>query len=214
MPAPGAGPPSPDETEPMSERAPVLPALLFVATLAGCGGGGGAAAAGAGTPGTRLPPPTDLAGVFILESSGVLPEDTVVAVPAGEGRTIIMRRGAPDNSLFAKVTIPAAGLTPPPGRDSTHVAVRPRPGVYGVTLETDGQLAAGATVTFSYGFHFAASEGARKRYGSDLAFEQVLLIGRVDPDGRVVFLPSQRPGSDLLEAVVPGPGAYVVAAPR
>ena len=39
-------------------------------------------------------------------------------------------------------------------------------------------------------------------------------LARVEPDGKVVFLPTSRPGSDLLSAVIPGPGRYLVAAPR
>ena len=189
--------------------------LLIGVALAGCGGGGGGAAgAGPGTPGTRLPPPTTLDRVFVLESSGVLPEDTVVAIPAGRARTVILRRGAPDNSLFAKLTLPAEAVGARPGQDTVRLAVHPRPGVYGISITSDGSLGPGTVLTFSYGFHFAASADARARYQSDLAFERVLLIASVDSSGRVVFLPSHRPGSDLIEATLPGPGDYVVAAPR
>jgi hypothetical protein len=187
-------------------------ALLAVGA---CGGGrAGAESDVVATPTARVPPPTRLDSVFVLESSGVPTDDTVVAVSAAERRVIILRRGAPDNSLFAEVAIAASDTTASPGsRDSLRIAIRPRPGLYGIDLTADRALA-GPRLTFSYGVHFVAPPGARERYGGDLAFERMLLIARVEPDGRVVFLPTHRPGSDLLSATLPGPGRFVVAAPR
>ena len=95
-----------------------------------------------------------------------------------------------------------------------RVTVRPRPGVYGIDLESDRQLPAGVTLTISYALHFVAPAGARDRYGSDLGFERALYLGRVSADRQVVFLPTTRPGSDLLVATIPGVGRYLVSAPK
>jgi len=164
--------------------------------------------------GPVLPPPPDpsrLDQVFVLESGGPSAEDTTVAVARGRRRLIVLRRGAPDNSLFATVSVPD---TMPASADSIRISVQPRPGIYGVDLTAVGGSLTGATVSLSYAVHFVAPAGARARYGGDLGFERALFIARVEPDGRVEFLPTARPGSDLLSAVVPGPGRYVVAAPH
>lgn len=163
-----------------------------------------------GVPAPRPPPPATMETAFILESSGVPPEDTSLTLAPAEGRVVILRRGAPDNSLFAEVAVPPAAEGSPPGQASLRIT--PRPGLYGLDLA--GEVPPGSRVTFSYGVHFVAPAGARERYGSDLSFEEALWVARVEPDGRVVFLPTARPGSDLLSATIPGPGRYVVAAPR
>jgi len=186
------------------------------------GSGGLAVAAGCGgsprpqigpTPETTVsvPPPTHLDSAFVLESGGAQPEDTTVALVPGGARTIILRRGDPDNSLFARLVIPAAATS---GPDSVRLTLRPRPGLYGLDLEVDGSLGQGAELTMSYAVHFVAPAGARTRYGSDLGFERALSLAQALPDGRLTFLPTTRPGSDLVTAILPGPGRYLVAAPR
>jgi hypothetical protein len=123
---------------------------------------------------------------------------------------IIIRRAAPDNSLFARLSIPAN----PASTDSTRVTIRPRPGLYGIDLEVQGPLAVGAQLTISYAVHFVAPAGARAHYGSELELEKALFVAQVALDGRLTFLPTLRPGSDLVTATLPGPGRYLVAAPR
>ncbi len=133
-----------------------------------------------------------------------------MVVPANRGRVIMVRRGAPDNSLFARIVFPADSSR----TDSIRVTVRPRPGQYGVDLDADRPLTSGVTVTISYAVHFVAPAGARDQYGGDLGFERALFLGRAGPDGLVTFLPTTRPGSDLVAATIPGPGRYLVAAPK
>ncbi len=160
---------------------------------------------------TRPPPAaTGSDGAFILESGGTAPDDTVVVIPPVRGRTILVRRGAPDNSLFARIVIPSDSAR----TDSIRITVRPRPGVYGIDLESTGPLPAGSMLTISYAIHFVAPGGAREQYGGDLGFERALHIAAATPDGRIVFLPTSRPGSDLLAATIPGPGRYLVSAPK
>jgi hypothetical protein len=194
--------------------APLPWAAVAGALVAGCGGGPRIAAGGGReAPVPYLPPPTRLDSVFVLELGGVPPEDTVVRVPAGRSRVILVRRGPPDNSLFARLELPK-GAFPATGSDSFPVSIRPQLGRYGLDLELRADSSARIGLTFSYALAFVAPAGARARYGSDLEFEKALLIARLDPGGRVTFLPTTSPGADLLTATVTGPGRYIVAAPR
>ena len=153
-----------------------------------------------------VPDPLPRSQVFVLESGGGPPEDTVVTVPT-EGRIIVIRRGPPDNTVFAQIAVPT-GTVP------IALTIRPSPGLYGVTIDATPTLPPGAVLSFSYAVHFVAPAGARERYGSDIGFERELTIAGVGPDTLVTFLPTKRPGSDYLSAVIPGPGRYAVAAPR
>jgi hypothetical protein len=157
-------------------------------------------------------PPLPVSKVFVLESWGTPPDDTTVTFPASEPRTIVVRRGAPDNSLFARVTLPAGSVSPA-GGDSATVRIAIPPGVYGLDVSTGDGIGPGAEVTFSYAIHFVAPGGVRAAYGTDIRFERLLGVGRLE-DTMLVFLDSWRPASDLLTARLAGPGRYRVAAPR
>lgn len=163
-----------------------------------------------------LPPPARLDRLFLLDSWGVPPEDTVVTFAADEPRVVILRRGAPDNSVFAALDFPPGVLVPPDGRPSATLSIRPRPGAYGLDLimEPGSRMRPGATITFSYAVHFVMPDGARQRYRTPIEFERELLVVQVGGDGSATFLPSRRPASDHLAAMLTGPGRYVVAAPR
>lgn len=154
--------------------------------------------------------------MYLLETAGVPPDDTALYVTPGTRRVVVLRHGPPDNLIFADVTLPALpGDTTRPPPDSVELAVRPRPGVYGVDVEIGSLvLPPGTTVTFEYPVHFSAPEDARRRYGSDEAFEAALAVGQLLPDGGIRFLVSTRPAADNLRAVLPEPGSYVVGAPR
>ena len=150
--------------------------------------------------------------VFVLEAWGASANDTVVTVSARAGRVVILRHGPPDNTVFAQLVIrpdSSAGA-----QDSLSLTIRPRPGLYGVDIESTGPLGAGTTLMFKYPVHFSPPLAARDRYSSRAAFERALGIGHVTGDGRIVLLPSTQPASDNLEAEIPGPGRYLVAAPR
>lgn len=180
-----------------------------------------------------IPPPQPgrLETTFILESTGIPPDDTTLVIPGGQRRIISLRRGPPDNSLFAVVIIADSTLTSladtttpsarpdttraAPAADSIRISVNALPGRYGIDLDIQGgRLTSLVTVAMSYALDFVAPAGARERYGGDLGYEAALFLARLEPDGRVVYLPTSRPGSDLLAARVPGPGRYVVAAPQ
>ena len=176
--------------------------------LAACG-----PPSGAGPVPAKAPPPVlaprPLAQLFVLEAAGASPEDTVVVLPPAAGRVVVLRRSAPDYGLFAEVAFPPAS-----GAGPMTVSLAPVPGLYGLDLGVQGTISDSATITFSYGAHFVAPAGARERYGGNIAFERELAIGRLGADSQVVFLPTTRPGSDMLRAPLAGPGRYLVAAPR
>ena len=190
-------------------------ASVGVTLLAACGPPKGIAPGSASAAGPPPPPaPRKLGDVFVLEAGGAQPEDTVVTVPSGARRVVVLRRSAPDFGLFAELVFPAQALTGTRDAGGARGGIRPRPGLYALDFDLDGAVAEGATITFSYGAHFVAPAGARERYGSDIAFERALAIGRLVGDTLVVFLQTSRPGSDMLSAPLPGPGRYLVAAPR
>lgn len=162
---------------------------------------------------TPLSPPQPLREVFVLESWGTPPEDTTVVLRQGEARTVLVRRGAPDNSLYARVTFPAGAVEPRSG-DSAVVRLRIPPGRYGVDVLTDALVAPSTELTFSYAIHFVAPSGATAVYGSNLQLERFLGIGRLEGDSTLVFLDTWRPASDIVSARLSGPGRYLVAAPR
>lgn len=187
----------------------IVLALIAFAALTDCGGRPSSAPSPSTRGPTATPPPraTTLDSVFVLESSGSQPDDTTFAIAGGRTRTVVIRRDPPDNGLFARLTFQTV-----PG-DSTRISIRPRPGLYGFDLAADRSLAAGVAVALSYAVNFVAPAGARSRYGNDLEFERALFLARAD-SGRVAFLPSLRPGSDIIESIIPGPGRYLLAAPR
>ena len=157
-----------------------------------------------------------LAEVFVLEAAGVQPDDTSLALAPGAARVIVLRRSAPDFGLFARIEVGDSTVRTPNGGSTAELTLRPRPGEYALELElpAGGSLGKSGTLLFSYGEHFVAPAGARERYGSDIYFERELSIGRLTDKGEVVFLPTERPGSDMLRAPLSGPGRYLVVAPR
>ena len=162
---------------------------------------------------TPRSPPLPLASVLVLESWGAPAEDTIVRFPAGADRVILLRRGAPDNNMFARLVFPAGSITPARG-DTITLQIRPRPGVFGIDLSTEDQFNSGAQIAFSYGLHFVAPAGARAAYGTDYRFERYLAVSQLALDSTVVFLDSYRIASDVLTAPITGVGSYLVAAPR
>ena len=153
-----------------------------------------------------------LAEAIVLETSGPPPSDTVVTFTAGEPRVIVVRHGPPEFIAFAELSFPAAAFAER-GRE-VRVEVRPRPGVYGLDVATSFPIRDSATIAFKYARYFAAPSRARTAYGSDLAYERALAVGRVRrPEGLVALLPSTRPFPDVLQAPLPVAGTYLVAAP-
>jgi hypothetical protein len=179
--------------------------------VAACGG----ARAPAGSdkpPGaeTRVIP---IAEAIVLETSGPPPTDTVVTFTAGEPHVIVIRHGPPEYIVFAELSFPAAAFAER-GRE-VRVEVRPRPGVYGLDVTTSLALRDSATIAFKYARYFAAPSRACTEYGSDIAYERALTVGRVRrPDPLLALLASTRPFPDVLQAPLPAAGTYLVASPQ
>ncbi len=153
--------------------------------------------------------------VYTVEVWGAAPSDTVVTFPGAQARVIVLRHGPPDNTVFAEVHIPAGALEPSGGTDSVALAVRPVPGVYGVSLESAAPLRSPLRLVFKYPVHFAAPADSRTTYATDVLFEQALVIARAEDGGaRFQTLRSTRPASDNLEAAITTLGRYELVAPR
>lgn len=186
--------------------------LAVVAGLGACGGS---------TPGLEGPTPGPAprlyaaAQVFTVEVWGAQAPDTVVTFAASAGRSIVLRHGPPDNTVFAEVDIPEAAFVPRGSGGLVTVSIRPLPGIYGLTLESEAALTAPIRLTFKYPVHFAAPSESRARYPTDVLFEQALAIALVDNDGaRFQTLRSTRPASDNLQATIANLGRYQIVAPR
>ena len=174
---------------------------------------GGSRAPRAEAPATSTPARSvPLSEAIVLETVGPQPPDTAVTFTTGEPRVIVVRHGPPEYIVFAELTFPASAFTER-GRE-VRVEVRPRPGVYGLDLVTSLAVRDSATIAFKYPRYFAAPGKARAVYGSDIAYERALAVGRVMPDGVLSLLGSTRPFPDVLLAPLPGAGTYLVAAPQ
>lgn len=186
-----------------------------MATFAALGLGCGGSAQPATAPDPRIPKvvlPTSR--LFVLEMSGIPPEDSIVTFAVTQPRVIILRHGAPDNTVFAELTFPDSVFWSEGGPDSVTVVVRARPGIYAMDLAMTVIPNRGALIKFKYPVHFSAPREAVERYGSPGRFEQALSVGMLADGTNYALLPSLRPASDNLESALPGPGTYVVTAPR
>jgi hypothetical protein len=177
---------------------------------AACGGSRspGAGSAGASSAIRTFP----VANAIVLETAGPPPPDTTVTFIAGEPRTIVLRHGPPEYIVFAELAFPPPAFAEH-GRE-VRVDVRPRPGVYGLDVVTSLPIRDSATVVFKYARYFASSAKARTVFGSDVAYERALAVGRLMPGGMLALLPSTRPFPDVLLAPLPAAGTYLVAAPQ
>jgi hypothetical protein len=177
---------------------------------AACGGSrtSGDAERAEPAPGRVIP----LAEAILLETAGPPPPDTTVTFTAGQPRIIVLRHGPPENVVFAEVVFPAPAFAEQ-GRE-VRVELRPRPGIYGLEVVTSLPIRDSVAVTFKYARYFAAPAKARAVFGSDVAYERALAIGRTAANGMLALLATARPAPDVLQAPVPAAGIYVVAAPQ
>jgi hypothetical protein len=152
--------------------------------------------------------------LFVLEATGVPPEDTVVTFATGADRRIVLRHSAPDNTTFLELWFPATTFAEPGTPDSVTVTVHPRPGVYGAEVTSTLPLGPGALIRFKYPVHFAAPVAALRRYGGATQVERALSVATLLPGGSWGLLSSERPASDNLQAPLPASGIYLVVAPR
>jgi hypothetical protein len=154
-----------------------------------------------------------LARAIVLETSGPPPPDTAVSFITGTPRMIVLIHGPPENIEFATLSF-AANAFGDSGQTVT-VDIKPRPGVYGLDLATSRPFRnGGASLVFDYARYFSAPARAIQVYGSHVAFERALAIGRILPDNQIELLPSTHPEPDDIEAALPAAGSYLVAAPQ
>lgn len=186
-------------------------ASCLCAALAACGGRAPSGArSGEPTP-TRVIP---LGSAIVLETAGPPPSDTAVTFTAGEPRVIVLRHGPPENVVFAEVSFAPQTFHADSGRP-VKIEIRPRPGVYGIDLASSVPFSEGVSVVFKYPRYFSAPAKARAVYGSDPLYERALGVGQVLGTGQTLaLLPTSRPAPDNLQAVLPAPGTYLVAAPQ
>ena len=153
-----------------------------------------------------------LARIFVLETSGPPPSDTTVTFVSGTPRTIALYH-AGESIAFARLSFEPSAFGD--SGQIVRVDLQPRPGVYGLDFTSSLPFRAGqAELTFVYGRYFSAPARARQVYGSDVATERALAIGRILSDAQLELLPSTRPAPDHLLAALPAPGSYIVAAPQ
>ena len=193
------------------DRAATWIGVAAMSALWGCGGRRPVVATPAAPP--AAPRTLPLARVIVLETTGPPPSDTSVSFTVGEPHIIVLRHGPPENIVFARLSFTAGAFAD--SGQSVTVEVHPRPGVYGLDVATSLPLRGGeATVVFDYARYFSAPLRARQVYGSDIAFERALAVGRLLPDNQIELLPSSRPAPDNLASALPAPGSYLVAAPQ
>jgi hypothetical protein len=186
-------------------RRPAGRASWLALTLAACGGRAATSGAEPAVPMRVVP----LRQATVLETAGPPPRDTVVDFVTGQRRVILLSHGPPENIVFAELDFPAAAFADS-GRP-VEVAVRPRPGVYGLDIATSLPLRSDASVAFRYARYFSAPAGAREAFGGDAVFERALAVGQVRSDSLLALLPSTRPASDVLRAEFSAPGRFLVA---
>lgn len=185
------------------------PLLLLAVCATACGGRAPAKV----EPATEVSRTVPLADLLVLETTGAPPHDTSVTIAAGRPRVILLPHAPPDDVLFAELAFPPDAFDVPPGTEVT-VSVRPRPGVYGLDVESTAPFRAGGTVTFKYPVHFLAPLAARARFANDRVYERALAVGRLMSGDNVLLLASTRPASDNLRSPLPAPGSYLVGAPK
>jgi hypothetical protein len=163
----------------------------------------------AGPQAVRMVP---MAQAIVLETSGPPVADTSVTFTTGLPRTIVLRHGTPGNLVFAEVSFPPAAFADS-GRP-VEVALKPRPGLYGLDVRVSLPLKTHAVLVFKYPRYFQEPAKAKAAYGGHVAFERALAIGQVTTGDQLAMLPSTRPASDNLSAEISAGGTYLVAAAR
>jgi hypothetical protein len=158
--------------------------------------------------------PIPLAQLYVLEMSGVPPSDTTATFSTAEPRTVILRHGQPDNTVFAELSFPAGTFAGAGVPESVTVSVHPRPGVYGIDLTSTVPVGRAARLVFKYPIHFSAPVSGQQRYGGTVQFERALSIAHLTGAGTWTLIPSSRPAPDNLAAPLQGTGTYLVVAPK
>lgn len=144
-----------------------------------------------------------------VEVGGIAPDDTTLKLRRGESRVVILRHGPPDRAEFLELQLPASVFADAP-RAEIELSIRTVPGVFGAELTADAPWGPGATIAFKYAVHFYPPAESVRRYRTLTEIDRRLVIGRREPNGDVALYYSTRPAPDVLQAMIPGGGVYVM----
>lgn len=193
---------------------PTIVSTTIALALLGCGSG--APPAGPSPDGTPQVPAGPVAvrtaprgETEPVEVGGIAPSDTVVTIRKGESRVVILRHGPPDRAEFVELTLPATVFARA-ATDTIRVTIRPRPGVYGVDLSADADWGPGTEIAFKYAVHFYPSADAVRRYRTLTEVDRRLTVARREQNGDLTIYLSTRPALDVLRALIPGEGTWVM----
>lgn len=190
-----------------------LVGVILVSAVAGCAGGPSSAAPGSNAPAAPTGPvaarvaPRGETGP--VEVGGIAPNDTIVALRRGADRVVILRHGPPDRADFLELELPASVFAKAPN-EIVHVTITTRPGVYGAELSADADWGPGTALSFKYAIHFYPPADALQRYHTLTEVERRLTVARREPNGDLTLYLSTRPAPDVVRALIPGPGTYVM----
>lgn len=191
---------------------PPLCGVTVVALALGCAGAPssapppGEAAAPTGPVAARVVPRGETGPV---EVGGIAPNDTTVTLRRGVGRVVILRHGPPDRADFLELELPATVFARAPS-ETVHVTIKSRPGVYGAELSADADWGPGTALSFKYAIHFFPPADALQRYHTLTEVEARLKVARREPNGDLTLYLSTKPAPDVVRALIPGPGTYVM----
>jgi hypothetical protein len=144
-----------------------------------------------------------------VEVGRIAPEDTILKLRRGESRVVILRHGPPDRAEFLELHLPASVFADAT-REEIALAIRTIPGVYGAELTADVPWGPGATIAFKYAVHFYPPAESIRRYRTLTEIERRLVIARRESNGDLALYYSTRPAPDVVRAMIPGAGTYVM----
>ncbi|MEO6068719.1 MAG: hypothetical protein ABJB33_00970 [Gemmatimonadota bacterium] len=144
-----------------------------------------------------------------VEVGGIAPNDTVVTIHRGEARVVIMRHGPPDRTEFVELTLPSTVFAKD-SKDSVRVTIKTRPGMYGVDLSADADWGPGTEIAFKYAVHFYPPAGSLRQYRALTEVDRRLTVARREENGDLTIYHSTHPAPDVLRALIPGDGTYVM----
>ena len=144
-----------------------------------------------------------------VEVGGVTPNDTVIVVRRGVGRVVILRHGPPDRTDFAELTVPATVFAKATN-DSIVVTIRIRPGVYGLELSADADWGPGTALAFKYAIHLYPPADALQHYATLTEVDRRLTMARREHNGDLTIYLTSHPAPDVIRALIPGDGTYVM----
>ena len=144
-----------------------------------------------------------------VEVGGIAPDDTVVTIRRGEARDVIMRHGPPDRTEFVELTLPSTVFAKD-SKDSVRITIKTRPGVYGVDLSADADWGPGTEIAFKYAVHFYAPARSLRQYRNLTEVVRRLTVARREENGDLTAYYSTHPAPDVVRALIPGAGSYVM----